>query len=126
MFGPNCRRCPLSLNLTSFVLNVSKFCTLCPLALTQLGFLVAFLSFHLLRAYFVKNSNSGTIYRKLKKTIIISLSSLSPSRLKQNCIQSFSIIIILLNFQKTPSIHYKDQNITPSLCYRAQKNYPSL
>ncbi|MFS7988275.1 hypothetical protein Hanom_Chr11g01032841 [Helianthus anomalus] len=31
MFVPNCRRCPLSLNLTSFVLNVSKSYTLCPL-----------------------------------------------------------------------------------------------
>ncbi|MFS7998347.1 hypothetical protein Hanom_Chr12g01152641 [Helianthus anomalus] len=38
MFVPNCKRCPLPLNLTSFVLNVSKFCTLCPLALTQLIF----------------------------------------------------------------------------------------
>ncbi|MFS7994083.1 hypothetical protein Hanom_Chr12g01101691 [Helianthus anomalus] len=35
MFVPNCRRCPLSLNLKSFVLNVSKSCTLCPLDLTQ-------------------------------------------------------------------------------------------
>ncbi|MFS7965800.1 hypothetical protein Hanom_Chr09g00766431 [Helianthus anomalus] len=42
MFGPNCWRCPLSLNLTSFVLNVSKSCTLCPLALPQLGFLVKY------------------------------------------------------------------------------------
>ncbi|MFS7900479.1 hypothetical protein Hanom_Chr13g01189151 [Helianthus anomalus] len=33
-------QCPLPLNLTSFVLNVSKSCTLCPLALTQLDFLV--------------------------------------------------------------------------------------
>ncbi|MFS7991239.1 hypothetical protein Hanom_Chr12g01068441 [Helianthus anomalus] len=31
MFVPNCRRCPLPLNLTSFVLNVSKSCSLCPL-----------------------------------------------------------------------------------------------
>ncbi|MFS8026795.1 hypothetical protein Hanom_Chr16g01490891 [Helianthus anomalus] len=31
MFVSNCRRCPLPLNLTSFVLNVSKSCTLCPL-----------------------------------------------------------------------------------------------
>ncbi|MFS8015230.1 hypothetical protein Hanom_Chr15g01353901 [Helianthus anomalus] len=38
MFVSNCRRCPLPLNLTSFVLNVSKSCTLCPLALTQLDF----------------------------------------------------------------------------------------
>ncbi|MFS8024638.1 hypothetical protein Hanom_Chr16g01465561 [Helianthus anomalus] len=38
MFVPNCRRYLLSLNLTSFVLNVSKSCTLCPLALTQLDF----------------------------------------------------------------------------------------
>ncbi|MFS7914132.1 putative leucine-rich repeat domain superfamily [Helianthus anomalus] len=30
MFVPNCRRCSLPSNLMSFVLNVSKFCTLCP------------------------------------------------------------------------------------------------
>ncbi|MFS7930254.1 hypothetical protein Hanom_Chr04g00341981 [Helianthus anomalus] len=35
MFVPNCRLCPLPLNLTSFVLNVSKSYMLCPLALTQ-------------------------------------------------------------------------------------------
>ncbi|MFS7922041.1 hypothetical protein Hanom_Chr03g00243951 [Helianthus anomalus] len=35
MFVPNCRRCPFSLNLTSFILNVSKSCTLCPLSITQ-------------------------------------------------------------------------------------------
>ncbi|MFS7993753.1 hypothetical protein Hanom_Chr12g01097811 [Helianthus anomalus] len=40
MFKPNCRRCPLTQKLTSFVLNVSKSCTLCPLGQTQLGFLV--------------------------------------------------------------------------------------
>ncbi|MFS7966278.1 hypothetical protein Hanom_Chr09g00771941 [Helianthus anomalus] len=33
MFASNCRRCHLLLNLTIFVLNVSKSCTLCPLAL---------------------------------------------------------------------------------------------
>ncbi|MFS7997901.1 hypothetical protein Hanom_Chr12g01147461 [Helianthus anomalus] len=38
MFVPNCRQCPLPLNLTSFVLNVSKSCTLCPLSLTQSTF----------------------------------------------------------------------------------------
>ncbi|KAJ0590755.1 hypothetical protein HanIR_Chr04g0200991 [Helianthus annuus] len=38
MFVPNCRLCPLPLNLTSFVLNVSKSCTLCPLTLTQSAF----------------------------------------------------------------------------------------
>ncbi|MFS8017120.1 hypothetical protein Hanom_Chr15g01376581 [Helianthus anomalus] len=38
MFVSNCRRCPLPLNLTSFILNVSKSCTLCPLALTQSDF----------------------------------------------------------------------------------------
>ncbi|MFS7960502.1 hypothetical protein Hanom_Chr08g00703871 [Helianthus anomalus] len=27
MFVPNCRRCPLPLSLTSFVLNLSKSCT---------------------------------------------------------------------------------------------------
>ncbi|MFS8013018.1 hypothetical protein Hanom_Chr14g01327811 [Helianthus anomalus] len=40
MFTPNCRRCPLAQKLTSFVLNVSKSCTLCPLGQTQLGFFV--------------------------------------------------------------------------------------
>ncbi|MFS7927536.1 hypothetical protein Hanom_Chr04g00310331 [Helianthus anomalus] len=38
MFVSDCRRCPLSLNSTSFVLNVSKSCTLCHLALTQSDF----------------------------------------------------------------------------------------
>ncbi|MFS7963728.1 hypothetical protein Hanom_Chr08g00741751 [Helianthus anomalus] len=59
MFIPNCRRCPLSLNLTSFVLNVSKYYTLCPLTLTQSDFSVkyghvymrVFLSFCLFRNY---------------------------------------------------------------------------
>ncbi|MFS7922468.1 hypothetical protein Hanom_Chr03g00249491 [Helianthus anomalus] len=40
MFVPNCRQCPLSLNLMSFVLSVSKSCTLCPLPLTQSDFLL--------------------------------------------------------------------------------------
>ncbi|MFS7896265.1 hypothetical protein Hanom_Chr13g01217411 [Helianthus anomalus] len=53
MFTPNCSRCPLVQKSTSFVLNVSKSCTLCPLALTHLNFLVksahqkVFLSFYL-------------------------------------------------------------------------------
>ncbi|MFS7920800.1 hypothetical protein Hanom_Chr03g00229121 [Helianthus anomalus] len=38
MFVPNYRRSPLPLILTSFVLNVSKSCTLCPLALIQSDF----------------------------------------------------------------------------------------
>ncbi|KAJ0432376.1 hypothetical protein HanIR_Chr17g0858491 [Helianthus annuus] len=42
MFVPNCRRCPLPLNLMSFVLNVSKSCTLCPLTLTQSDFFVKY------------------------------------------------------------------------------------
>ncbi|MFS7906093.1 hypothetical protein Hanom_Chr01g00055271 [Helianthus anomalus] len=42
MFGPNCRRRPLPLILMSFVLNVSKSCTLCSLALTQSDFLVKY------------------------------------------------------------------------------------
>ncbi|MFS7910460.1 hypothetical protein Hanom_Chr02g00106591 [Helianthus anomalus] len=42
MFVPNCRRCPLSLNLMSFVLNGSKSCTLCPLPLTQSYFFVKY------------------------------------------------------------------------------------
>ncbi|MFS7960964.1 hypothetical protein Hanom_Chr08g00709241 [Helianthus anomalus] len=40
MFVPNFRRCPLPLNFMSFVLNVSKSCTLCPLRQTQLSFLL--------------------------------------------------------------------------------------
>ncbi|MFS7952862.1 hypothetical protein Hanom_Chr07g00611901 [Helianthus anomalus] len=40
MFVPNFRRCPLSLKLMSFVFNVSKSCTLCPLGQTQLIFLL--------------------------------------------------------------------------------------
>ncbi|MFS7974921.1 hypothetical protein Hanom_Chr10g00874461 [Helianthus anomalus] len=40
MFVPNFRRCPLPLILMSFVLNVSKSCTLCPLRQTQLIFLL--------------------------------------------------------------------------------------
>ncbi|MFS7964466.1 hypothetical protein Hanom_Chr08g00750711 [Helianthus anomalus] len=36
IFTPNFRRCPLSLKLMTFVLNVSKSCKLCPLTLTQL------------------------------------------------------------------------------------------
>ncbi|MFS7990476.1 hypothetical protein Hanom_Chr11g01059291 [Helianthus anomalus] len=40
MFTPNCRRYPLSLKLTGFVLYVTKSCTLCPLGQTQLDFLV--------------------------------------------------------------------------------------
>ncbi|MFS7938949.1 hypothetical protein Hanom_Chr05g00445821 [Helianthus anomalus] len=35
-----CRRCPLCLKLTSFVLYVFKSYTFCPLALTQLDFSV--------------------------------------------------------------------------------------
>ncbi|KAJ0593090.1 hypothetical protein HanRHA438_Chr03g0123701 [Helianthus annuus] len=42
MFVLNCRQCPLPLNLTSFVLNVSKSYTLCPLALTQSDFFVKY------------------------------------------------------------------------------------
>ncbi|MFS7978840.1 hypothetical protein Hanom_Chr10g00920171 [Helianthus anomalus] len=38
MFVPNFRRCPLALKLMSFVLNVSKSCTLCSLRQTQLNF----------------------------------------------------------------------------------------
>ncbi|MFS8023581.1 hypothetical protein Hanom_Chr16g01453111 [Helianthus anomalus] len=40
MFVPNFRRCPLPLKLMSFVLNVSKSYTLCPLRQTQLKFSV--------------------------------------------------------------------------------------
>ncbi|MFS7914864.1 hypothetical protein Hanom_Chr02g00158591 [Helianthus anomalus] len=38
MFTPNYIRCPLAQKLTSFVLNVSESCTLCPLSQTQLDF----------------------------------------------------------------------------------------
>ncbi|MFS7966719.1 hypothetical protein Hanom_Chr09g00777061 [Helianthus anomalus] len=42
MYVLNCKRCPLTLKLTGFVLNVSKSCMLCSLALTQLDFLVKY------------------------------------------------------------------------------------
>ncbi|MFS7902836.1 hypothetical protein Hanom_Chr01g00016031 [Helianthus anomalus] len=42
MYVPNYRRCPLSLKLMSFVLNVCKSCTLRPLWQTQLDFFVKF------------------------------------------------------------------------------------
>ncbi|MFS8006841.1 hypothetical protein Hanom_Chr14g01253861 [Helianthus anomalus] len=42
MFVSNCSRCHLRLNLTSFVLNVSKSCMLCPLSLTQSDFFVKY------------------------------------------------------------------------------------
>ncbi|MFS8030380.1 hypothetical protein Hanom_Chr17g01533361 [Helianthus anomalus] len=38
MYVPKCRRCPLTLKLTCFVLNVSKSCMLCLLGQTQLDF----------------------------------------------------------------------------------------
>ncbi|MFS7973273.1 hypothetical protein Hanom_Chr09g00854701 [Helianthus anomalus] len=38
MSVPNFRHYPLPLKLTSFVLNVSKSCTLCPLGQTRLIF----------------------------------------------------------------------------------------
>ncbi|MFS8017407.1 hypothetical protein Hanom_Chr15g01380011 [Helianthus anomalus] len=38
IYVSNCRRCPLPLKLTSFVVKVSKSCTLHPLALTKLIF----------------------------------------------------------------------------------------
>ncbi|MFS7921931.1 hypothetical protein Hanom_Chr03g00242701 [Helianthus anomalus] len=38
MFTSNCRRCPLPLKFMSFVSNVSKSCTVCPLSLTQFIF----------------------------------------------------------------------------------------
>ncbi|MFS8022975.1 hypothetical protein Hanom_Chr16g01445861 [Helianthus anomalus] len=40
MFVPNFRCCSLPLKLMSFVLNVSKSCTVCPLSLTQFIFLL--------------------------------------------------------------------------------------
>ncbi|MFS7957962.1 hypothetical protein Hanom_Chr07g00672681 [Helianthus anomalus] len=40
MYVPNCRRCHLTSKLTDFILNVSKYCTLCPLGQTQLEFFV--------------------------------------------------------------------------------------
>ncbi|MFS7957315.1 hypothetical protein Hanom_Chr07g00664911 [Helianthus anomalus] len=38
IYMSNYRWCPLAQNLTSYVLNVSKSCMLCPLSLTQLFF----------------------------------------------------------------------------------------
>ncbi|MFS7938005.1 hypothetical protein Hanom_Chr05g00434461 [Helianthus anomalus] len=38
IYIPFCTRCPLAQNFTSYVLNVSKSCTVCPLSLTQLKF----------------------------------------------------------------------------------------
>ncbi|MFS7959650.1 hypothetical protein Hanom_Chr08g00693561 [Helianthus anomalus] len=40
MLTPFFRRCPLAQKLTNFVFCVSKSCTICPLALAQLDFLV--------------------------------------------------------------------------------------
>ncbi|MFS7967486.1 hypothetical protein Hanom_Chr09g00786301 [Helianthus anomalus] len=40
IFVSNFRRCPLPLKLMSFVLSVSKSCTLCPLRQTELIFFV--------------------------------------------------------------------------------------
>ncbi|MFS7921920.1 hypothetical protein Hanom_Chr03g00242581 [Helianthus anomalus] len=42
MFTSNCRRYPLPLKLMSFVLNVSKSCTVCPFSLTQFFFFFFF------------------------------------------------------------------------------------
>ncbi|MFS7968026.1 hypothetical protein Hanom_Chr09g00792741 [Helianthus anomalus] len=42
MFVPNYRRCLLPLILMSFVLDISKSCTLCPLTLTQSDFFVKY------------------------------------------------------------------------------------
>ncbi|MFS7909608.1 hypothetical protein Hanom_Chr02g00096571 [Helianthus anomalus] len=42
MFTLNCRRFLLAQKLTSFVLYVSKSCTVCSLSLTQLDFLVKY------------------------------------------------------------------------------------
>ncbi|MFS8018354.1 hypothetical protein Hanom_Chr15g01391121 [Helianthus anomalus] len=49
MFVPNFRRCHLPLKLMSFVFNVSKFCTLCPLGQTQLEFSVKLCHVHYTR-----------------------------------------------------------------------------
>ncbi|MFS7957419.1 hypothetical protein Hanom_Chr07g00666141 [Helianthus anomalus] len=38
MITPNCRRCPLTQKLTSFLLNVPRSSTLCPLVETQVDF----------------------------------------------------------------------------------------
>ncbi|MFS7921339.1 hypothetical protein Hanom_Chr03g00235621 [Helianthus anomalus] len=42
VFTPNCRRCPLTQKLTSFVLYVSKSCTVYPLSLTLSDILVKY------------------------------------------------------------------------------------
>ncbi|MFS7938686.1 hypothetical protein Hanom_Chr05g00442661 [Helianthus anomalus] len=39
MFIPNCRRYPLAEKLTSFVLYVSMYCTVCHLSLTRIFWL---------------------------------------------------------------------------------------
>ncbi|MFS8011682.1 hypothetical protein Hanom_Chr14g01311901 [Helianthus anomalus] len=46
MFVPNFRRCHLPLKLMSFILNVSKSCTLCTLGQTQLEFSVKLCHVH--------------------------------------------------------------------------------
>ncbi|MFS7959713.1 hypothetical protein Hanom_Chr08g00694301 [Helianthus anomalus] len=51
MFVSNCRRCPLPLKLMSFVLNVLKSCTLCPLALTWLIFFFFLLNLIMCKAH---------------------------------------------------------------------------
>ncbi|MFS7956291.1 hypothetical protein Hanom_Chr07g00652891 [Helianthus anomalus] len=49
MFVSNFRRCLLPLSLTSFVVNVLKSCTLCPLEQIQLEFSVKLCHVHCTR-----------------------------------------------------------------------------
>ncbi|MFS7999451.1 hypothetical protein Hanom_Chr12g01166331 [Helianthus anomalus] len=51
MFMPNFRRCSLLLKLMSFVLNISKSYTLCPLGQTQLEFSIKLCHVHCTRGY---------------------------------------------------------------------------
>ncbi|KAJ0441223.1 hypothetical protein HanIR_Chr16g0795231 [Helianthus annuus] len=87
MFVPNCKRCPLPLNLTSFVFNVSKSYTLCPLALTQSDFFVKYGHTRVCYSFypFILSLNKTKpnlkkyviIYNKKPSYIFICLSSLS-------------------------------------------------
>ncbi|KAJ0934383.1 hypothetical protein HanRHA438_Chr03g0106791 [Helianthus annuus] len=55
-----CRRCPLCLKLTSFVLYVFKSYTFCPLGLTQLVFSVKFGHVLCTRGHFCQFIFTGT------------------------------------------------------------------
>ncbi|MFS8001591.1 hypothetical protein Hanom_Chr13g01192151 [Helianthus anomalus] len=65
MFVPNCRCRPFPLNLTSFVLNVSKSCTLCSLALMQLVFFVKYGHVSCTLGYFCHYTSLWTFVYKI-------------------------------------------------------------